>query len=242
MKNHLNSKKQNTFMKRISMIFLVFILCFTGINAVSMTFDQSQTINSYELADKGLSNTRIIDGSSNSETIALYPNGTKTVDIIFDIRSLDRTSYLIIDNYIVNTTMNISYFNNDNTGIVGQTDNQVTTRELILHEQGIYYFEINPTYTNENVIIGIDAQQSYLGRTFIQDTRPKGLNYVFETFIGGINTLIDIIISLWKLFYYVIIIGFIIGALISIVAFGFKFIEFAEKVKAKKKDLMKGGK
>lgn len=53
-------------------------------------------------------------------------------------------------------------------------------------------------------------------------------NTIFTPLISGVITLIDINISIWKVGYYLLISGLILGAIGSIVLLGFKFYNWAD--------------
>lgn len=72
----------------------------------------------------------------------------------------------------------------------------------------------------------------------LQKREVRTISETADAFIDGALTLIEINISMWKLGFALFIFGIILSLIIGIFGFGFKLIEFAEKIRdAKKKKL-----
>lgn len=216
---------------------LLLLIIISTAYSVGFVYEQDRVIADRTLDDLG--NTQLYDlvGSISSSNATVKTLGNQTGDLKFDFPSLARDTYIIINNPTVNSTIDFSYSVLDSEGYLST----VISQELTMQETGNYYFKLEPDFVGEPVLLLIDVNDSYVTTLNIQSSMPMGMNFVFETFVTGMNDIIEINVSIWRLGFYLLISGVIITAIMLMVNTALKIFEITEKVR-KTKDKVLGRK
>ena len=224
-------------MKKILGFILLSLIIISGVNAVNFIYEQERVIADRSLDDLG--NIQLFDlVGSISNTSGVESIGNTSGDFKYDFVSLKRDTYIFLNNPTINSTINFSYSQVDAEGFLSS----ITTQELTLEETGNYYFKLEPDFEGESVLFLVEAINSYVTTLNIQESHPKGMNFVFETFIGGMNNIIEINVSIWRLGFYLMIGGLIVTGLMLMVNTALKIFDITEKVRDKKNRVMRRGK
>jgi len=191
-------------MKKILTFFMTMMMLLVTVNAGSFVFDQPTVLKDFTLADKG--NVQLVDliGSLNSESI-----GNQSGDLKLQFPSLQNKQYFVIDNGLINTTFNVTTF--------FEGEGNSVTQELTMQELGTYYFQGKNDFQGEELGIMFDFPDGYAGTMTLISQQPKGLSFVFETFVSGVADIIEINVSFWKVVYYIFLVSTIIGMFLLII-------------------------
>jgi len=205
---------------RKSIIIILILILFQSVYSANILFNQSTTIDNYNNAQKSTQLVYDLVGSKNSETL-----GNHTGDLKVELVDIKSEVYIIVNNYVTNTSMNVSFLF-ENQPIIHQ--------ELLLKEVGEFVFEVTPNYNNENGQIMFNIPDSSIAQVFIQPTKPtlisnQSQTTIFTPMIKGVEDLITINISLWKIIYYLFIFVIVVGLIGGLVMIGRTYYKWTEK-------------
>lgn len=211
-------------MKKI-LILLILVCSFAFCNGITFDYTQSSVITDYNTNNKGLSNEKFIVGSLNT-----YNIGNVTGDYKFELRGLIQPVYLLINNDYENTTFDITYINDNNikinsSGTIG------INQEFTMNEEGVYYFKITPSFEGESIDIMLNFTNSRVIQVFLQEEQPQGFNSLMGGFVYSFLDIIEINISLWRIFFYTVIIVIMIGFVLLLFGGSFWIFKSTQKIK-----------
>lgn len=219
MKSNIKFKHFLSLMKTKYMIFLLcFLLLFVNNSyGAILVYDQETTLNNYQ--DNSLKSMifETINPALNSESIGNY-----TGDYKIEITGLQDSFFITIENFNAGTNLEIVYF----------FDNSPSSylQEFTLNETGLYIFEIDNSFNGESGSILINGTNNIFNAFLsFSNENAQDIN-IFEPLINGVVDLIEINLSIWKIFYYLFISAIIIGVIGVIIWIGFKFYEWSSKV------------
>lgn len=226
----------NNKINKIITFFTLMFLMFISINAVSLNIEQDYTGERYLNSDIATIQTLSLFGNENQTYT--YNNITYYFDTRTFISYLDTEFYISYNNQNENTTIDVILTSSPEIG------EPVTTAYVVhMQEVGLYHLLVKPAYTGENIRIEVNAPPGYVDNLLLTTTKNKyveNINTITGTFVGAMKDLIDINIGFWKMFYYIFIIGIIIGSLGLLINFAFKVYDWAERTSDKKRKMFSG--
>jgi len=228
-------------MKKINKLFsflILLIIMLSGINAVSLNSNQDFTQQRYNDADIATISSIATFGSDNFNYS--INNNTFVYDVRTYMNYLDTDYYISFNNKNVNDSLQIIL-----TTIPISGTPIATTYNVSMLNVGDYKFLVKPSYPGENIRIEINAPDNYVGDINYISVKNKyvdNMNTITGTFVGATKDLIDINVSVWKIFYYILIIGLIISSLGLLISFAFRVYDWADDLSGKKKQIFQGGK
>ena len=225
------NKINNYFMKKL--LFLIMLIPMFALNIFAGDFVYSQPIVINDYNTDNLGNMQLLDFAGSVNNILELGANNYSYDVDFEFAQLNRDMYFLIENYIVNNTIDVIYHFD-----LGETT-EFIAQELTMEELGTYYFKFENSYEKEplRVYIGFN-NDSFVGTMKIHSSEKTGLTDTMETFVGYVSELININIMFWRIIYYLFIFVIIIVALGMVVGSVFKLIEWSEKLSKKKHEVL----
>jgi len=227
MKNYLSNQKQNSFMKKISIMFLTFVILICSANA-STYFDNQDTI---------INEINNLDLQSTIQPDILIGGNANTNNMGYTISLTTNPIYLSF----YTQTLNTSQIKIDYTLGAGGS---LYSKTLNLTPNQVTYIKFTPQGDNDYVnfqavVLTNSSQVSY--SIFNVNDNGRGFSDVTNVMVGAMSDLISINIGFWKLVYYLFIFAMIIGGLGLLVNFAFKLYDWSDRVSSKKKEIFSGG-
>jgi len=230
-------KNQNplNFMKRFIMLILIFGLLFSSGFSI-VTYTGSKNL-------QNLSDTNIL----NYNEIILSKIGTTKLSHNYNIMRLssfpnyDKTGLYLQVSHIPNTLSS-----NNNTGKAHYTleilklEEQTTDYinfELDLNET--YYFWLETSSINDKFEIDLVCNEcndnlfnssTYSVGYNVLYNKPAQISSIFSPLLVGVNDLILINLSIWKILYYLLIASIIIGTIVGLVLISKKYYDWANRM------------
>lgn len=208
---------------------MVFMM-FASVNALSFETDQTSNINDYQSADKG--NIIIDNVAGNINLVLSTINATinRTYDKSWEFPSMTEDFYIIVNNYVPNTS-GVIMFRGDLT-----KNPTLFVQNITFNQQGRYFFKFSPDYANEVGEVYLDiiptGGASFVTAEYIEE-KPKGFNSIISVFATGLSEIITININLWKVLYYTVIFILSLGGALIIFGLAFLMFKYTEKLKRK---------
>ena len=216
-------------MKKIIIIMMTMMMLAMSVNAGTVIFDQDSVIK--DRSEDLIGNTLAdgIAGSANDETITAS-NFTYTGDYKLEFFDLNTKYYVVLENPFVNTTMNLTWFFNNDASASAVAINQ----ELTLNEVGTYYFEIKPETEGEKGAFMMGFPDSFVGTVLLQVEERKGFNTLMAGFVGGFSDVVEINVQFWRIAYYLIIFVVVVGFILALFGLVFTLFNWIVKIRQSK--------
>ena len=209
------------------------MFCLSNVSALSLLSDQTTNINSYSTSDKGNMLIKSVVGSysiTHNQTIILG-NTSYQYDYDIELSNINEDFYIIIENYFVNTTINMIWYGN----LVN--DPTANIQNFTLNEQGRYYFKFSPSFTDEAGRIYFNVENPiHIINLEYQEMKPAGFNSFMFGIITAFVDFINIQMSFWYLAYYVIIFILMLSIILGLFGLSFLIYKYTQKLKEKKKN------
>jgi len=225
--NYLNKEKQNSLMKRISIMFLTFIILICSANATTYFDNQDAIIN--EINNLDLQSTiqpDILTGGSGGTNNVGYTISMTTTPIYLGFYT---------------QTSNVSQIQIKYKLGIGENSQSKT---LNLSPNVVTYIKFTSQGGNDYVnfqAIALTNGSQIAYSIFNVNDNGRGFSDVTNVMVGAMSDLISINIGFWKLIYYLFIFSIIIGGLGLLVNFAFKMYDWTDRVSSKKKEIFSGG-
>lgn len=208
---------------------MILALCLTSSGfSLKIDLDQQDNIASFYLQESGNSIVRNVVGSESNKSVNSFiiDNTTYRYDINFEFSSITEDFYLILQNYVVNSTITIMYRGDLNLNPT------LYVQDLVLNEQGRYYFKFSPDNVGEAGRVFIEFPTTYVSTIEYIETKPEGFNSLIGGFVGGFIEIVNINVNLWRVAFY----GVILIIMLSFVALLFGGSWYIFKMSKRVKD------
>lgn len=219
-------------LKKIIIISLMFLLTFNVVNATQILVGNESTLpvnqNLYTDRIFGKEYSTLQDETSQQLTGRITQEEAQ--ETLYTLQVLNE-----LGNNTMNFTLTANYFIGGSPSFVN-TDFSLLPGEQqalgVLTTQNDQEFQIVLQCTNgcnNSTINGYKVVYQVL------DKQEQTYGNAIDTFLGFVSDLIEINVNIWRVVYYVIILGAFFTAIFSLIIVFFKFLEYAEKLQSMKK-------
>lgn len=204
---------------------LVMLAMFSSVNALTLNANQDDNIYNFNIKEKGNYLIQDLVGSINHQYNINNTNYTYDLDLEFS--SVNEEFFIVIQNQIANSTLTFMY-----RGDLTRNGN-LYIQELHLTEQGKYYFRFVPNYIGEPARIYIDISTTGIGTIEVIEQKPQGFNNLIGVFVGSFQEIISINLGLWRMTFYMIVLGITITFIFGLFGVGFYILKKAKHIREK---------
>lgn len=228
MKTFINNYNSLNFMKKILSLFFIMFLMFNSVNAIEI-FDSVNNVEELQ-AIQDIDYTEITSYFSIVATNLTYQveeakNYRTTLDPMLHYTIFNN------NNYITNFAYAVVY--KDDNGDTFQLN-----RELNISGLSAEYITIAPDkdYEYISVYVKCDSNETTCGagyeikQALLVET-PQDVNTIFTPLIAGVVSLIDINVSIWIIFYYLLIAIIVLGVIAGMIWGAKKWYDFTDEHK-----------
>lgn len=221
-------------MKKINKIMIygiVVLMLMTLVNGGTFIYNQDEARSIADTSEGNNAFEVLIFGSDNLNVTSAL-NDTITYDVNFEV-VLSDNMFFVFENNVAGQVLNISYNFDDKELSPGVLEIMTTT--ITLDDEANYVFAFSPDFEGERLEMWIDYPDTVATNEIFKFTRQRGIGDISDQFISAMITLVEINIGLWRILFYVFLLGIVLGVFALIGNFIMEILDWAEKFRERRR-------